>query len=173
MKSYQSLRVRRISPVNCPPSNCPLEDCLLSGGASNVTEGQLGCSQHYVICLLLAMIFEGAIVKSDIHGREIGGNLPGGNSPWGNLPGGGWQFTGGKFSRGKFSLYPIVSRDFFFKNKSEILSLFVNMCQNSIRLSRIQLKFREISSCFILETDFRFEFLVQNMIEACPGSKAF
>ena len=32
-----------------------------------------------------------------------------------------------------------------------------------IRLSRIQLKFREISSCFILETDFRFEFLVQNM----------
>ena len=29
-----------------------------------------------------------------------------------------------------------------------------------IRLSRIQLKFREISSCFILETDFRFEFLV-------------
>ena len=32
-----------------------------------------------------------------------------------------------------------------------------------IRLSRIQLKFREISCCFILETDFRFEFLVQNM----------
>ena len=30
-------------------------------------------------------------------------------------------------------------------------------------MSRIQLKFREISSCFILETDFRFEFLVQNM----------
>ena len=34
---------------------------------------------------------------------------------------------------------------------------------DQIRLSRIQLKFREISSCFILETDFRFEFLVQNM----------
>ena len=33
-----------------------------------------------------------------------------------------------------------------------------------IRLSRIQLKFREISSCFILETDFRFKFLVQNWL---------
>ena len=32
-----------------------------------------------------------------------------------------------------------------------------------IRLSRIQLKFREVSSCFILEMDFRFEFLVRNM----------
>ena len=30
-----------------------------------------------------------------------------------------------------------------------------------IRLSRIQLKFREFSSCFILETDFTFEFLVR------------
>ena len=51
---------------------------------------------------------------------------------------------------------------------------------NTIRLSRIQLKFREISSCFILETDFRFEFLVRKyacaenfkLIKACPRSKA-
>ena len=41
---------------------------------------------------------------------------------------------------------------------------FANVYKDyAIRLSRIQLKFREISSCFILETDFRFEFLVQNM----------
>ena len=66
----------------------PPEDSPLSGGAGNLTEGQLGCSQHYVICFLLAMIFEGTIVHSDIHGRQIGGNLPGGNSPGGNFLGG-------------------------------------------------------------------------------------
>ena len=40
---------------------------------------------------------------------------------------------------------------------------YQSLAPQVIRLSSIQLKFREISSCFILETDFRFEFLVQNM----------
>ena len=75
-----------------PPANFPLEDSPLSGGAGNLMEGQ-----HYVICFLLAMIFEGAIVHSDIHGRKIGGNSPGGNIPGADLMGRG----GG----GGFSLY--------------------------------------------------------------------
>ena len=89
--------------VNCPHQIAPWliapGRSPLSGEARNLTEGQLGCSQHYFICFLLAMIFEGAIVHSNIHGRQIGGNLLGGNSPGGNLPGG--DLMGGNSPRGK------------------------------------------------------------------------
>ena len=40
-----------------------------------------------------------------------------------------------------------------------------------IRLSRIQLKFREISSWFLLETDFRFEFLVRKYTSCAENFK--
>ena len=73
----------KFPPVNCPPANGPLEDgppvelppedFPLSGGACNLTEGQLSCPK-IVFCYLLAMIFEGEIVHSDIHGRQIGSN---------------------------------------------------------------------------------------------------
>ena len=58
-------------------------------------------------------------------------------------------------------VFKFIAQFIYFALARIFLPFRFNLLFIAIRLSRIQLKFREISSCFILETDFRFEFLVR------------
>ena len=105
------LMTSSLHPGWLPQVNFPLEDSPYPEGQVIWRRGNWAVPN--IICFLLAVIFEGAIVHSDIHGRQIGRTLPGGNSSEAIWWGGGAIHRGAIF-QGAILLVPregVISRD--------------------------------------------------------------